>query len=144
MNTQSSFSRIGKGIAIAATFGALCFFAGVPRAQADDRNSCQVRMERAESKLNDAIQDHGYYSHQANDRRRDLNNEQQRCWNQARHQDGYGNQWRNEHNWNRDDRNRDRDDRNWNRDRDDRNNDRDRGRDNDNRSQNRDYNRDFR
>jgi hypothetical protein len=135
MNTQSNFSRMGKRIAIAATFGALCFFAGVPRAQADDRDSCRIRVERAEHKLDDAIRKHGEYSHQANDKRRDLNRERERCWNQVHgYWNGRDNQWHNDRDWDRDDRNRDRDDRN---------NDRDRGRDNDNRFQNRDYNRDF-
>jgi hypothetical protein len=121
MKLQSGFARMGKRIAIATTFGVLCFVVGAPSAQAEDRNSCQVRVERAEHRLNDAIYDHGYNSHQANDRRRDLERERERCWNQFH---GYGNgrdqQWQN-------DRNRDRDDRNANRDRDDRNHDRDDG-----------------
>jgi hypothetical protein len=124
MKLQSAFAGVGKKIAMAATFGALCFFAGVPRAQADDRNTCQVRVERAEHRLNDAIHDHGYYSHQANDRRRDLNKERERCFNRVHsYWDGREHQWHNDRDWDRDDRNRDRDDRN--RDRDDRNRDQD-------------------
>jgi hypothetical protein len=122
MKLQSAFTGIGKRIAIAATFGVLGLVMAAPSAQAEDRNTCQIRIERAEYRLNDAIHDHGYYSHQANDRRRDLNRERERCWNQYR---GYWNggdrQWHNDRNWDRDDRNanRDRDDRF--RDRDDRN-----------------------
>jgi hypothetical protein len=112
---------------MAATLGALCFLVGVPRAQAEDGRSCQIRVERAEARLRDAIEDHGYYSRQAYDRRRELSYEQQSCWNQFRGYSfrfGYNNQWRGD----RDDRNfRDRDDRHW--DRDHRGRDRDRGRD---------------
>ncbi len=141
MKLQSSFARIGKRIAIAATFGVLCFVVGAPSAQAEDRNACQVRIERAEHRLNHAIHDRGYYSRQANDRRRDLNREQERCWNQSQ---GYWNggdrQWHNDRNWDRNDRNNNRYDRGNNRDRDDRNRDRDGG----NRYQDHYYNRDSR
>ncbi len=121
MNAQSKLAGYGKKIAIAATFGALCFFAGAPRAQAEDGRSCQFRVERAESRLRDAIEDHGYYSHQANDRRRDLYNQRQRCWNESHYWNGY-NRWYNDH---------DRDDRYRDRDRDDRFRDRDRDWDHD-------------
>ena len=123
MNTQLKLAGYGKRIAIAATFGALCFFAATPKAQAEDGRTCQFRVERAESRLRDAIEDHGYYSHQAYDRRRDLDYERQRCWNGVHVWFGYGNQWRNDH---------DRDDRYYRgHDRDDHYRDRDRDRDRD-------------
>lgn len=140
LNTQFSFAKLGKRITMAAIFlGALGFLAATPSAQADDRRSCQLRIERAEYRLRDAIEDHGYYSHQAFDRRRDLNRERERCWNPYHgYWNGYSHQWRNDRDWDRDDRYvRDRDDRyfrgrNGDRDRDDRHfRDRDRDRDHD-------------
>ena len=144
LNTKFSFANFGKRMTLAATFGALCFLAAAPRAQADDPRSCQLRIERAEYRLRDAIEDRGYYSHQANDRRRDLNRERERCWNQYHgYWSGYGHQWRNDRDWGRDDRNfRDRDgDRNRFQSRDrDGDHDRDRGRDGDDRFRDRDRN----
>jgi hypothetical protein len=129
MNTQVNFAKFGKRMAMAATLGALCFLAGVPRAQAQDGRSCRFRVERAEARLRDAIEDHGYYSRQAYDRRRDLSYEQQLCWNQFQGYSfsySYNNQWRGDRDGDRDGRYfRDRD-----RDRDrGRDHDRDRGRD---------------
>ena len=144
MNTQFSFAKLRKRMTLAATFAALCFLAAAPRAQADDRRNCQLRIERTEYRLRDAIQDRGYYSHQANDRRRDLNRERERCWNQYHgYWNGYGHQWRNDRDWDRDDRyftDRDRDgdrDRFRGRDRDG-DHDRDRDRDRDDRFRDRD------
>jgi len=135
LNTQINFAKFGKRIALAATLGAVCFLVGVPRVQAEDGRSCQLRVERAEARLRDAIEDHGYYSRQAYDRRRDLNYERERCWNQFHgywFSYGYNNQWRGDRDVDRDGRYfRDQD-----RDRDhdrDRNHDGDRGRDRDNR-----------
>lgn len=102
MNTQSMLAKYGKRAVLVAAFGALCFFAGVPQAQAEDGYECRLRVERAEARLRDAVEDHGYYSRQANDRRRDLYFQRERCENEFRYR-------RNDHD--RDDRYRDRDDR---------------------------------
>lgn len=103
-----SFVRFGGPATLAAIVGAACFLMATPQARAEDGRSCQLRVERAESRLYDAIQRHGEYSHQANDRRRDLYFERNRCWNLSQNY-WYGNRWRNDH---------DRDDRYYDRDRD--------------------------
>ena len=53
----------------------------VPQSCADDHAKCQRQIERAESKLDQRIRKHGERSHQADQRRRDLNAERERCWN---------------------------------------------------------------
>jgi hypothetical protein len=118
MKLQSIFSRMGKRIAIAAAFGALCFAMGAPSAQAEDRNPRQTRVEIS---WNNARDNHGYYGRRDNDRRRDLDQERERRWNQTRYRNDRDDRWQNSRNWDRDDRdaNHDRDDRN--RDRDDNN-----------------------
>ena len=94
----------------AVLLGALGFLAATPSAQADDRRDCQRRVERAEWRLRDAIQDHGYYSHQAFDRRRDLNRERERCYDRYHsYWDGNRHEWRGDRDWDRDDRFRGRD-----------------------------------
>ncbi|HUB02247.1 MAG TPA: hypothetical protein VL983_06160 [Terriglobales bacterium] len=88
--------------AIVASVAALAFllFVAAPRAHADDRDKCQHAIEKAEARLDKAIRDHGDHSHEADDRRRDLNAERERCWN-AYHQwwNGKDHRWETEHNW---------------------------------------------
>src|ERR1700733_11454319 len=62
--------------------GALWFFVAAPQAHADDRSKCQHAVEKAEARLDRAVQKNGEHSHDAEDRRRDLNAERQRCWDQ--------------------------------------------------------------
>jgi hypothetical protein len=91
-------------LAIAAvTAVALLFFVATPRAHADDRAKCQHAIEKAEAKLEKAIHDHGERSHAAEDRRRDLNAERQRCWDQYHGcWNGKEHRWETEHNWGND------------------------------------------
>ena len=53
----------------------------VPQSYADDHAKCQRQIEKEESKLDQAIRKHGEHSRQAEQRRRDLNAERERCWN---------------------------------------------------------------
>jgi hypothetical protein len=80
--------------------GALIFFTGAPPARADAREKCQHAIENAEMKLDKAISHNGEHSREADDRRRDLNAERERCWN-AQHQwwNGKDHRWETEHNW---------------------------------------------
>jgi len=82
---------------VAAT---LLFLVPMPRLQADDRAKCQHAVERAEARLDKAIHDHGEHSRAADERRRDLNAERERCWNEH-HQwwNGREHRWETEHNW---------------------------------------------
>ena len=83
--------------------GAMLFSAAVPAAQAADRAKCQRNIEKSEVKLEDAIRKHGAASHQAQQRRRDLNNERQKCWNTYHAwYNGQERQWHNARDWDRD------------------------------------------
>jgi hypothetical protein len=84
----------------AITAGALSLFVVAPRAQADDRDKCQHAIEKAEARLDKAIHDHGDHSRAADDRRRDLNAERERCWNENHAWwNGRDHRWETEHNW---------------------------------------------
>jgi len=74
-----------------------------PRVHADDRGKCQHAIEKAEARLDTAIQRKGERSPEAEDRRRDLNAERERCWGQY-HQwwNGKEHRWETEHNWDHD------------------------------------------
>ena len=87
-------------IATLAAWALLLFVAAAPRAHADDRSHCQHAIEKAEARLDKAIHDKGEHSRDAEDRRRDLNAERQRCWDQY-HQwwNGHDHRWETEQNW---------------------------------------------
>lgn len=97
--------RFGKTALAALVAGALWFFVAVPRVHADndDRRRCQQAVEKAEARLDRAIEKRGEHSHEAEDRRRDLNAERERCWNQY-HQwwNGRDHRWEAEHSWDQD------------------------------------------
>ncbi len=89
--------QIGKTVVTALLGWALLLFvaAAPPQARADDdRSHCQHAVEKAEQRLDRAIAHNGDHSREAEDRRRDLNAERQRCWDQHH-------QWWNakEHRW---------------------------------------------
>ena len=79
-------------------------------ADADDHAECQRKVERAESKLDQAIRKHGERSHQAAEQRRKLNAERERCWNKYHGWwNGQERRWHTDRDWDRD-RDHDRDD----------------------------------
>ncbi len=93
--------QFGKRAAALVVAGALAMFvAAAPQAHADDRSKCQHAIEKAEARLDRAIHDRGEHSREADDRRRDLNAERERCWGQY-HQwwNGREHRWETEHNW---------------------------------------------
>jgi hypothetical protein len=93
--------KLGNTFVAAFAIGALVLFLASPtRLHADDREKCQHAVEKAEANLDHAIHDHGDHSRQADDRRRDLNAERQRCWDKY-HQwwNGKDHRWETEHNW---------------------------------------------
>lgn len=93
--------RLTNTLVAAFAIGALILFLASPTpVHADDREKCQHAIEKAEANLDRAIHDHGEHSHQADDRRRDLNAERQRCWDKY-HQwwNGKDHHWETEHSW---------------------------------------------
>jgi hypothetical protein len=93
--------RFGKTAVAALVAGALMWFvAAAPQAHADDRSHCQHAIEKAEANLDRAIRDHGDHSHEADERRHELNAERQHCWD-AYHQwwNGKDHRWETERTW---------------------------------------------
>lgn len=99
-NARRFVEVLTAALVVALLFGA------VPRASADDnyRATCRNRIEKAEFKLEKAVHQHGLYSHQAEQRRRQLRTERERCWNRERSWwDGRSQSWQNDRDWDRDD-----------------------------------------
>jgi hypothetical protein len=94
--------RFAVAAVVTTALGA-AMFVTVPQSYADDHGKCQRQIERAESKLDQAIRKHGERSHQAEQQRRDLNAEREHCWN-AYHGwwDGHEKRWHDDHDWDRD------------------------------------------
>ena len=75
-------------------------FVTVPMCYADDHSKCQHAIERAESKVEEAVRKHGERSHEAEERRKDLNAERERCWSQYHGWwDGKEKRWHEDHDW---------------------------------------------
>jgi len=71
----------GKAMLATAALGGFLFFSGAPQAQAaDHRDSCGRRVAHAEHELGEAIEDHGYYSRQANHWRHERREAYERCY----------------------------------------------------------------
>lgn len=86
---------------LAAVALSMIMLAGAPASQAaDGRERCQHHIQKAEVRLDEAIRRHGERSHQAQDRRRDLNNERERCWREYHSWwNGHENRWHTERDW---------------------------------------------
>ena len=105
LHTYLRKSLFGKAALATAALGGFLFFAGAPGAQAADRDDCQRKIAKTEHKLNDAIEDHGYNSRQADKWRHERREAVQRCYGRD-----YRNNWQRDSYRNRDgDRDRDRD-----------------------------------
>ena len=93
--------RIGKtAVAAAVTAALMLFITAAPQVRADERSRCQHQVEKAEARLDRAIHERGEHSREAEERRRDLNAERQRCWDRH-HQwwNGKEHRWETERSW---------------------------------------------
>src|SRR2546429_5832931 len=75
-------------------------FPGAPRASAENYDSCQRRIAKADHKLHEAVEHHGWDSRQADRARHQLHEAREHCWNQGhRWWDQDGHRWRAERDW---------------------------------------------
>jgi hypothetical protein len=73
-------------------------FTGAPQVRADD--DCQRRVAKADHKLHEAIEHHGYDSRQADHWRAELHEARERCWaSNHRWWDEHEHRWRTDHDW---------------------------------------------
>jgi len=98
-----NFKRSAASTVILGVLGGAMLL-GVPRVYAEDHGDCERRIEKAEARVDDAVHKHGPTSHEAEDRRRDLNAERDRCW-QRYHGwwSARDHRWHTERDWDRDD-----------------------------------------
>jgi hypothetical protein len=109
MQNQSKKSYWRRTLLAGVTLaGALLFF-GAPAARADD-DACQHRIAKADHRLHQAVEHHGWQSRQAANARQQLHEAREYCWSHAkRWWDEDGHRWHTDRDW--DDHDHDRDDR---------------------------------
>jgi len=95
-------------LAAAALAGAL-MFTGAPVVRADDEGSCQRRIAKADHRLHEAAERHGWQSRQAENARHQLREAREYCWTRAhRWWDEDGRRWHADRDWDDHDHDRDR------------------------------------
>jgi hypothetical protein len=104
-HSQNSFFR--RVLLAAAALAGFLMFLGAPQLRADD--DCQRRIAKADHKLHEAIEHHGYRSEQAERRRKELHEVRERCWNaQRRWWDEHEHRWHTDRDWDDHDHDQDR------------------------------------
>src|SRR3981081_4137435 len=103
---KATFVRamFGKAALASAALSGLFFLVAPPGTQAAGRDDCQRRVAKTEHTLGEAIEDHGYYSRQANHWREERRETYDRCYGSngySRDDNGY---YRNENGYYRDER----------------------------------------
>jgi hypothetical protein len=89
----------GKTLLAAAVLGGFLLLAGAPRAAADE-GECQHRLAKADHKLHEAVEHHGWNSKQADRARHDLHEARERCWNRYhKWWDEHAHRWHTDRDW---------------------------------------------
>jgi hypothetical protein len=93
----------------ARTLAGFCALAAMlllaaPRLSADDHNQrCRRDMEKAEARYDEAVSKHGEHSAQAEERRHQLHEIRERCWNENHEWwNGRDHQWHKDRDWDHD------------------------------------------
>jgi len=89
-----------RSFLVAAAFAGFLSLAATPSVFAYDYDGCQRRIAKADHKLHEAIEHHGFYSKQAEHARHELREARERCWNENhRWWDEDGHRWRTDRDW---------------------------------------------
>jgi hypothetical protein len=99
----------GKTMLAAAALVGMLAFAGAPRASAENYDKCQRRIAKADHKLHEAAEHHGWNSKQAGRARQELHEAREHCWNENhRWWDEDGHRWHSDRDWDDHDHDHDR------------------------------------
>jgi hypothetical protein len=89
----------GKLILTLAALAAFMLFTSAPRVSAGE-SECERRTERADHRLHEAIEHHGWDSREAEHARHELSEARSYCWNHShKWWDADARQWRESHDW---------------------------------------------
>ena len=91
--------ELAKLLVTMAALAGFLLLTGAPNVSASEAE-CQHRTERADHRLHEAVEHHGWDSRQAEHARHELREAREYCWNQHhKWWDAEGNSWREEHSW---------------------------------------------
>jgi len=94
---------------VVAALAAVLLLTGASAVRADEKG-CQRRISRADHRLHEAVEHHGWQSRQAANARQQLHEAREYCWSHAhRWWDEDGHRWHTDRDWNEHDHDRDRD-----------------------------------
>jgi len=101
MKRQTGGNRfLGKAMLATALFAGMLAFTGTPRALAEDDHGCHRRIAKADHRLHEAVEHHGWESKQADRARHQLREAREHCWNEShRWWDEDGHRWHTERDW---------------------------------------------
>jgi len=104
-----SMKRFGKVVLAAAALGGFLVLGATPRAVADD-DACRHRLVKADHRLHEAAEHHGWNSPQAEHARHELHEAREYCWGKFhKWWDEDGHRWHTERDWDDHDHDHDRD-----------------------------------
>ena len=100
MRHRLNYLRFGKATLAAVALTGFLALTGAPRLRADDDNHCQRRVAKADHKLHEAAEHHGWNSRQAEHARYELRQAREHCWN-GYHKwwDEDGRRWHTDRDW---------------------------------------------
>ena len=97
LGEKKSFTR---AMLAGAVLAGMLLFGAAPRASAEDYGDCQRRIAKADHKLHEAVEHHGWDSRQADHARHDLREAREGCWNRwHRWWDEDGHRWHTDRDW---------------------------------------------
>jgi hypothetical protein len=100
---QHWMKNLGKTVLTATATVAIVGFTAAPTLRANDAE-CQSRVNKADHKLHEAIEKHGYKSPQADHARHDLTEAREHCWTEYhKWWDSDSQSWRMDRDWHDDD-----------------------------------------
>ena len=85
---------------VSAAFLGMLAFAGASRASAESYDGCQRRIAKADHRLHEAVEHHGWDSRPADRARHELHEAREHCWHE-RHRwwDEDGHRWHSDRDW---------------------------------------------
>jgi hypothetical protein len=95
--------NLGKTVLTATATLAILGFSAAPTLRANDAE-CQARLNKADHRLHEAIEKHGYKSPQADHARHDLTEAREHCWTEYhKWWDSDSQSWHTDRDWHDDD-----------------------------------------
>jgi hypothetical protein len=84
---------------VVVMLAAMLIFMGAPSVRADE-SACQRRISRADHRLHEAVEHHGWESRKAGEARQQLREAREYCWSHAhKWWDEDGHRWRTDRDW---------------------------------------------